>query len=241
MNKTLSVLFLLLVLSLSACVAQETETPTLAPATETTAPAATTQAPTDVLPTQVEPTPTLAQYTHTAFGFSFAYPSDWFGPDEYSVEQTLRLEIGSDVVYPYGTSREEQIYTLQDSYYIVIQYTKNNQNQVWQDTYQALVNLQDGESISDARSLTTRIRQLDLGRFAGFEYIASLSETAQTEPFYARQVILLDPLTNEMLTIMGRPSNVDISSTPDWRQAYQAVDEANYTIFKQLIESIIIE
>ena len=241
MNKTLSLLFLLIVLSLSACAAQETASPTLAPATQTTAPAATTQAPTEVPPTQVEPTPALAQYTHTAFGFSFAYPSGWFGPDEYVVEQTLRVAVGSDVVYPYGTSREEQIYTIPNSYYVVIQYTQNDQIQVWNDTYQALANLQDGESISDARSLTIRVRQLTLGRFTGFEYIATPSESAQTEPFYARQVILMDPQTNDLLTVMGSPNNVDLSGGVDWRQAYQAIDKANQTIFEQLVESINIE
>ena len=155
--------------------------------------------------------------------------------------QTLRIAVGSDVVYPYGTGREEQIYTLQNSYYVVLQYTQNDQNQVWQDTFLALANLQDGESLSDARSLTIRVRALEMGRFTGFEYIATLSETAQTEPFYARQVILMDEQTHDLLTIMGYPNNVDLSSSSDWRQAYQAVDEANRTTFEQIIESIITE
>ena len=240
MNKTLSLLFLLLVLSLSACTTQEAVTPSQAPATERTAPAAATQAPTEVPPTQVEPTPALAQYANDGFGFSFAYPSNWYGPDEYISEGTLRLEVGSDVVYPYGTGLDERVYTLPNSYYVLIQYTQNDQNQVWNDTFQALGNLQDGESISDARSLTIRVSALEMGRFTGYEYIATLSETAQTEPFYARSVILMDPQTNDLLTIMGSPNNVDLSGV-DWRQAYQAIDEANQTIFEQIVESINIE
>jgi hypothetical protein len=203
-------------------------------------PAATTQAPTEVPPTQVEPTPALAQYANDAFGLSFAYPSSWYGPDEYIVDQTLRLEVGSDVVYPYGTGLDERVYTLPNSYVVLIQYTQNDQGQVWNDTFQALGNLQDSESISDARSLTIRVRTLEMGRFNGYEYIATLSETAQTEPFYARQVILMDPQTNDLLIIMGSPNNVDLSSG-DWRQAYQAVDEANRTVFEQIVNSITID
>ena len=145
--------------------------------------------------------------------------------------------MGSDVVYPYGTDLEERVYTLPNSYYVVIQYTENDQNQVLGDTLQALASLQDGELLSDARSLTIRVRQLDLGRFTGFEYIATLSESAQTEPFYARQVILIDPQTNDLLTIMGSPNNVDLSGGLDWRQAYQAVDEANLAAFQQIVDS----
>jgi hypothetical protein len=251
MKKTTSFLLiaLILTLSLSACVSPETATTPPQPAAETALPVET-QVPTEVPPTetapdlllgQVEPTPALAQYANATFGLSFEYPSSWFGPDEYISGGTLRLEVGSDVVYPYGTGREEQVYTMPNSYYVVIQYTQNDQNQVWNDTLQALGNLQDGESISDARSLTIRVRQLELGRFTGFEYIATLSESAQTEPFYARQVILMDAQTNDLLTIMGSPNNVDRSGGVDWRQAYQAIDEANQNIFEQIVESITIQ
>jgi len=200
-----------------------------------------THTPIPPTPTQPTPTPAVARYTNTAFGLSFEYPSSWYGPDEYIADPILRIEVGSDVVYPYGTGREEQIYTLPNAYYVVIQYTQNDQNLVWADTLQALAGLQDGESFSDMRSLTIRVRQLELGRFTGFEYIATLSETAQTEAVYARQVILIDPQTNDLLTIMGAPNNVDLSGGQDWRQAYQAVDEANLPIFQQILASITIQ
>jgi hypothetical protein len=240
MKKTIAILILLLCLTLSACATQTPPAPTPLPATDTSVPTAT-HTPIPPTPTQVEPTPAVAHYTNSAFGFSFAYPSSWFGPDEYIADQTLRVEVGSDVVYPYGTGREEQIYTIPNSYYVVIQYTQNDQNQVWADTLQSLAGMQDGESLSGMRSLTIRVRQLELGRFTGFEYIATLSESAQTEPFYARQVILMDAQTNDVLTIMGSPNNVDRSGGVDWRQAYQAIDEANQNIFEQIVESITIQ
>jgi hypothetical protein len=239
MKKTIAILILLLPLILSACATQTAPAPTSLPATATEAPTAT-HTPIPPTPTQVEPTPALAHYTNSAFRLSFEYPSSWYGPDEYIADQTLRVEVGSDVVYPYGTGREEQIYTLPNSYYVVIQYTQNDQNQVWADTLQALAGLQDGESLSDMRSLTIRVRQLDLGRFTGFEYIATLSETAQTEAFYARSVILIDPQTNDLLTIMGSPNNVDLSTGQDWRQTYQAIDEANLPIFQHILASLTI-
>lgn len=179
-------------------------------------------------------------YANSAFGLGFRYPSSWFGPDEYVSEQSLRVEIGSDVVYPYGTDSMEQIYEIKNSYYVLIQYSKNDQNQVWKDTYQSLLNLQDGESLSDARSLIIRVRQLKVGRFDGIEYISTLSETAQTEPVYARQVILFDEQSN-VLTIMGTPNNVEIGDGMEWREAYKMVDEANLMLFRQIVESLRVE
>jgi hypothetical protein len=176
-------------------------------------------------------------YANSTFGLGFRYPSSWFGPDEYVSDQNLRVEIGSDVVYPYGTDRMEQIYEVKNSYYVLIQYSKNDQNQYWKDTYQSLLNLQDGESLSDARSLVIRVRQLKLGRFEGIEYISTLSETAQTEPVYIRQVILFDEQSN-VLTIMGTPNNVEIGNGAEWRDAYKMIDEANLNLFHQIVESI---
>jgi len=239
MKKTIPSLILLLAITLSACATQTAPAPTTLPATDTAVPTAT-HTPIPPTPTQPASTPAVAYYTNSAFGLSFEYPSSWYGPDEYIAGPILRVEIGSDVVYPYGTSREDQVYTLLNSYYVVIQYTRNDQVQAWNDTYQALMNLQDGESLSTLRSLTIRVRQLALGRFTGFEYIATLSETAQTEPFYARSVILMDPQTGDVLTLMGSPNNVDLSGG-DWRQAYQAIDEANLPIFQQILVSLTIQ
>ncbi len=237
MKKSLPLLLLGFSLLLSDCTAVATPTPTSLPPTDTPPPA--TPLPTDILPTEEATAQTLKLYENPTFGFSFAYPESWFGPDEYVSDQTLRLAVGSDVVYPYGTSREEQVYQLSNSYYVVLQYTQNNQNTYWSDTYQALASLQDGESISDARSLTIRVRQLELGPFKGFEYIATLSETAQTEPFYTREVLLVDELTNDLLTITGSPNNVAVGA--DWREAYRSVDEANLSLFYQIVELITVE
>ena len=105
-------------------------------------------------------------YANSTLGLGFRYPSSWFGPDEYVSDQNLRVEVGSDKVYPYG-EQPEQPSDVKNSYNVVIQYTKNNQNPYWKDTYQSLQNLKDGESLSGTRSLIIRDRQLDLGRFKG--------------------------------------------------------------------------
>ena len=182
----------------------------------------------------------LKSYANSTFGLGFQYPSSWFGPDEYVSDQSLRVEIGSDVVYPYGTDRLEQIYESKNSYYVLIQYSKNDQTQYWKDTYQSLLNLQDGQPLSDARSLVIRVRQLNIGRFDGIEYISTLSETAQTEPVYVRQVILFDEHSN-VITVMGTPNNIEIGDGMEWRDAYKMVDEANLMLFRQIVESITVE
>ena len=155
-------------------------------------------------------------------------------------DQTLRVEIGSDQVYPYG-ERPEQPSDVKNSYNVVIQYTKNNQNTALNDTYQSLQNMQDGESLTGPRSLITRVRQLELGRFSGFEYIFTLPETAQTEPVYGRQVILVDKQTNDLLTIMGQPYNVEVADGAQWRDVYRSIDEANLSTFQEIVASITVD
>ena len=114
------------------------------------------------------------------------------------------LRSGSDAVYPYGEP-PEQPSEVKNSYNIVIQYIKNNQNQYWTDTYQSLVNLKDGESFSDGRSMVIRVGPLKLERFKGIELSLTLSDTAQTEPVYTRNVILMDDQSN-LVTVMGQPN-----------------------------------
>ena len=177
------------------------------------------------------------QYTNTDFGLSFSYPSDWFGPDEYVSGDTLRIAIGSDVVYPYGTDRADQVLTRPDSYSVVIQYTKNSRDTYWQDTFQKLTAMQDGESVEDTRSRIIRVIQLNLDDLQGLEYIATLSDTAQTEPFYSREVILVDDQSN-LLTISGSPNNVEIPAGDNWRDRYSAVDEQYQDIFHAILESL---
>lgn len=247
MNKTIIALFLLSVLlTMQACApraaapAQPTPTPqiTEVAATATPAPSATPPDAT-LLPTEPDPSTLWKPYANSDFGLRFQVPPGWFGPDVYAVENTLRLEVGSDVVYPYGTSPEERITTLKNAYYVTIQYARNDQNTYWRETLQSLAGLQDGEALSDARSLIIKVRDLRLGRYQGAEFISTLSETAQTEPVYARQVILVDEQSN-LLTVMGSPANVETGGA-GWREAYRQVDADNQEIFRQMVESIAVE
>jgi hypothetical protein len=237
MNKLL-LLLLMVVSLLSACAPASTPTPATLPDSEPAAPVET-QFPSPVPPTQVEAPPTWKTYTNSAFGLSFNYPADWFGPDEYISGQTLRVEVGSDTVFPYGNPLEQPS-VVKNSYKVVIQYTKNNQNTFLDDTHQTLLSLEDGESISSPRSQIIRVRGLDFGRFQGFEYISTLSETAQTEPFYAREVFLMDDQAN-LITIFGTPNNVEISNGAEWREVYRGIDQAHLDFFHEIVESLEME
>jgi hypothetical protein len=175
MKKTLALVTLMIVLTTNACASTVNNIPTALPPS---LPAATdgTQTQAAVPPTGTEPSPGLKQYSNSAFGLSFQYPIDWFGPDEYGSDQTLRVSVGSDVVYPYGELPEKPS-EVKNSYLVVVQYSKDPRDQSWKDIYSSLASLKDGESLSGLRGLTIRVRQLDLGRFKGFEYISTLSET----------------------------------------------------------------
>jgi hypothetical protein len=241
-----SILFISLsFLLLSGCVSANTSAPTTAP--EDVAPVATdlplvpTDSPDDV-------SSGWQTYDNPAFGISFQFPSSWYGPDEYIVEDDIRLEIGSDVVYPYGTSREEQIYTLPDSYYILIEYRPNTdnltmddyKNSSWISPPLGMFDLADGETRSTARSLEIKVRNLEIGRFKGVEYIATLSDTAQTERAYSRQVFLMDEQLN-ILMISASPNNVEVADPANWKADFQRIDESNLETFHHVIESIVIE
>jgi hypothetical protein len=236
MKKTL-MLYLLMILALYACTPLETPLPAIEPAAS-----GETQMTDAVPPAEKNPSTNLERYANNAFGLSFQFPSDWFVLD-YVSGDTIRIEVGSDIVYPYGTDPAERINELTNSYHIVIQYTKNNQTPYWKEdaTYQSLLALQDGESLSDARSQLIRVRQLDIGRFKGFEYITTLSETGQTEPFYLRSVLLFDEQTNDLITVMGQPYNVAVGDGLAWRDVYRSIDEANLTFFHEIVASITLE
>ena len=238
MKKTLTLFLLISIFTISACAPLVNAAREPLPATEPAA-SVETQIPVAVSPTEVDQPTILKLYTNSAFGLGFQYPSNWFGPDEYVSGETIRVSVGSDKVYPYGEA-PEQPSEVKNSYYVVIQYTKNDQSQYWKDTYQSLLNLKDGESLSGARSLIIRVRKLDLGRFEGFEYISTLSQTAQTDHVYGREVILIDKQSN-LLTISGTPNNVEISQGTEWRDVYRMIDKANLTFFHQILESIKIE
>jgi hypothetical protein len=239
MKKTITLFLLMMILTLNACAPLATATPVTLPTTETTV-SVETQIPAAVLSKEVDQSATWKLYTNDAFKFGFQYASNWFGPSEDISDGTLRVEVGSDKVYPYGES-PEQPSDVKNSYNVVIQYTKNNQNSYWKDAYQSLQNLKDSESLSGARSQIIRVRQLDVGRFKGFEYISTLSETARTDHVYARQVILFDEQTNDLLVIMGQPNNVEVSNGTNWRDVYQMIDKANLSSFHKIVESLTIK
>lgn len=238
LKQTLSASILILALAVTACAP-------LAPTSSTPQPASTpvvsaeTPSPAVVLPAETPPSAGLKQYTNSAFGLSFQYPDSWYGPDEYVSGETLRVAVGSDRVYPYGEQPDTPS-GVTNSYLIVIQYSKNSQDQSWKDTWSSLTNLKDGESLSGTRSLVTRVRQLEPGRFKGFEFISTLPESAQTEHVYARQVLLVDAQSN-LLTIFGTPNNVEVSSGADWRELFRSIDAANLPFFHGIVDSMRIE
>ncbi len=238
LKKTLPASILILALAATACAP-------LAPASSTPQPAGTPivtmepQSPAVVSPTETPPSASRKQYTNSAFGLSFQFPESWYGPDEYSSEQTLRVAVGSDKVYPYGEQPDKPP-EVTNSYLIVIQYSKNSQDQSWKDTWSSLTKLKDGESLPGPRSLVTRLRQLELGRFKGFEFISTLSESAQTDHVYSREVLLVDEQSN-LLTIFGTPNNVEVGSGADWREVFRSIDAANLPVFHGIVESMKIE
>jgi hypothetical protein len=224
LKHTLAAFTLILVLAVSACAPLVPTNPTPLP----------------VSPTAALPSASLKSYTYSPFGLSFQYPATWFGPDEYVSGQTLRVAVGSDVVTPYGGQPPEKPSEVRNSYLVVIQYSKKSQDQSWQDTWSSLTRLKDGDSLSGTRSLIIRVRQLDLGQMHGFEFISTLSTSAQTEHVYSREILLVDDQSN-LLTIFGTPNNVEVSSGADWRAVYRSIDEANLPFFHGIVDSIKIE
>lgn len=195
-----------------------------------------------------EPSPGWKVITNAGFGLTLKVPADWYGPDVYELDQGVRLAVGSDKVYPYGTDPADQTYTVKNSYYVVVQYTRNasnlslqqfRENQPWINTYLSLLDVKNGESLTGPRDHVTRVRPLKLGRFEGLEYISTLSPAAQTDLTYIRQAVLLDEHLNA-LTVMGTPSNVEVPDKTKWQDAYRRVDEANVDAFDGILESIAI-
>ena len=239
MKKTLPVFLVLSILILSACTTQGSATPVAVLATKA-APQAATSTPIAATPTEAVQPSDPKSYSNSAFGLGFQYPVKWFGPDESVSGETLRVEVGSDTVYPYGNPPETPP-DITNSYHVVTQYTKNNQNPFWKDTYQSLQNLKDGESLSGIRSLIIRVKEVDLGRFTGFEYIFTLPESAQTDHVYGREVMLFDKQTNDLLTITGQPNNVEVGNGANWRDVFRSIDEANLANFHQIVDSMTVK
>jgi hypothetical protein len=235
MKKTLPLVLLISVLTVTACTPVEPAAPALPDPTVTVE----IQIPSTDEPTEAAPATTGKEYSNSYFGLGFQFPANWYGPDEYISDPTLRVAVGSDVVYPYGEPPAEPS-AVTNSYSVVLQYTKNNQNEYANETYEALSKLSDGESVSGSRGMMIRVRQLSLGGFTGFEYISTLSESAQTEAMYAREVILIDDQAN-VITVLGTPNNVEVGEGANWRDVYKTIDEANQEVFHEIVDSIAVE
>jgi hypothetical protein len=197
----------------------------------------------------LDPTTGWQRYDNNRFGVSIQFPPDWQGPDVYQTNAGLRIEVGSDIVYPYGTDRLDRVYGLKNSYYVTIQYSPNInhwdlgqyiKNQPWIQDYLSLRDLNDGESVSSIRDLFIRVRPVELGRFKGLEYVQTLSDTAQTELFYARRIVLFDEELN-ILTITGGPNSVEDLDRTNWRDTYRSVDEANLATLHKILQLTSIE
>ena len=210
----------------------------------------------DSLVEEPEPTPeptdnpfgNWLEYRNEDYGFRFLYPSDWFGPEVSDTDGFLRIEVGSDQVYLYGTSREDQVTTVPDSYYVLIQYVENREGRTWDDfvssgwidTYLGLQEKDDGHFILTPRLVATRIGEVNLGGFSGLMYLATIPDNAQTERAYVKEVVLFDSELN-WLRISATPNMVQIADPEKWKNDYARVDTAHLEIFLTLLESIDIE
>ena len=160
----------------------------------------------------------------------------------------MRIEVGSDQVYPYGTDRTDQVTTLPDSYYVLIEYVENRDGKTWDDfinsgwidTYLELQELEDGQFTTTPRSLATRIGEVSLGDFSGIMYLVTLPEGAQTERVYLRQAMLFDSELN-WLRVTSQPNMVQIADLENWKNDYARVDQENLETFLTLLDSIEIE
>lgn len=245
-------LLVLALLVLTGCSAAKPDEPLVVESTIPVLPTSTSEV-SEPLPSATPegseaPGDAWVEYTNQNFQFRFSYPAAWFGPDAYESDGSLRLAIGSDVVYPYGTSREDQINTVPDSYFITIQYNQNQSNMTWDDlvnsgwitSYLELKDQPDGATSNTARSLVIRVGEVSLGSFTGLEYIFTLPDTAQTERVYGREIVAFDENLN-MLRVMGTPNLVTISDESNWKADYQRVDEAYQEIFRTVVGSIVLE
>ncbi len=221
----------------------ESESPTSAPTQDTQV-----EEPDPSPEPTVNPYGDWMEYVNEDYGLRFLYPASWFGPEVYESEGSLRIEVASDQVYPYGTSREDQITTIPDSYYVLIQYNENRDGRTWDDfissgwidTYLGLQEKGDGQFVLTPRSVSTRIGEVNLGDFSGLMYLVTLPDNAQTERVYMREVVLFDSELN-WLRISASPNMVQIADPEKWKNDYARVDTAHLELFLTLLNSIEIE
>lgn len=60
------------------------------------------------------------------YGLGFFYPPDWMGPEAHRWDCGITVEVGTDVVHPFGTGLDDRVYEKEDSYYVSIQYVPNS-------------------------------------------------------------------------------------------------------------------
>lgn len=183
-----------------------------------------------------KPNDKYKQFVDSKFNLQFSYPSNWFGPEIYNYENGFRFEIGTDKVYPYGTGTEDRIYTLPNSYYITVQFDATPNSSPNSARISEISLMKNGEVKSDMRSETIKISNVKVGDFSGVEYISTLSETAQTEKVYMREV-LLQSKNGDLVRVSGSANNVESPST-DWKSYYKKIDEQYAPIFKDVVNSI---
>lgn len=189
----------------------------------------------------------LQTYRNEKYGISFDFPSDWDGPAVYEYENWLIAEIGNDNVYEYGTSFDDRNYTVENAYYINLKLTKRptniskseyiENNASWQNIFLENVKLEDGESTSDVRTKTTKIRDVTKEDFKGAEFITSLNSTAQAEMLYMREIFLIND-NYDIIVITGQPNNVTSIDKGNWQQRYADVDREYKKYFDTLYESL---
>jgi hypothetical protein len=188
-------------------------------------------------------------FTNEEFGIKVYYPKDWNGPAISVEEDVIRLEIGTDNVYPYGTGLEYREITKKNSYNIDIIYyknisrIKNAEGFKWfyhifdYDVYKKLIDLPNGETILFMKSILSKVRNYSICDYKGLEYIATSPYYMQTEYSYARQLTLIND-EYSFLEIIGQPQKVDIVLDQNWRDSYRGVDEAYLDIYWKIINRI---
>jgi hypothetical protein len=175
----------------------------------------------------------VATYNNDNFGLSFSYPDSWFGPEDYENEDSLRVEIGTDQVYPYGTGPEERTQTIPNSYFVVVQLNRGATS----EELEMLKKLKAGEVSSDQRNMLIKVRDINENGFTGVEYISTLSETAQTQFYYTRSAVVENE-NGQIVTINGNSENVRITDESKRFETYEEEDEKNVQHFRMILDTL---
>lgn len=180
-------------------------------------------------------------YNNEDFGLSFNYPSSWFGPEEYENAETLRVEVGSDTVYPYGTSPEDRVRTIPASYFVILQLDDNNHpNEFAMQQLEDLKKMKVEEESSDQRNKLIKIRDINENGLTGVEYISTVSESAQSEFYYTRSAVLQNS-EGKILIINANVENVTIpenATRKDWMEIFSEADKNNIQYFRMILDTV---